>query len=82
VRNSFVNKRITVNSKKHLLRESNRHALVAYYSIGKHLARIWLNTTSSEANPANFAMQSIKRSDKSRLVKITFQSTTTMEENA
>jgi len=43
VRNSFMNKRVTVNSKELLLRESNGHASVAYNSIGKHLARISLN---------------------------------------
>jgi len=45
-----MNKRVTVNSKELILRESNRHASVAHNSIGKHLARIRLNTTSSEAN--------------------------------
>jgi len=50
VRNSFMNKRLTVNSKELLLRESNGHASVTYNSIGKHLARIRLNTISSEAN--------------------------------
>jgi len=33
-----------------LLRESKEHASVAYNSIGKHLARIRLNTTPSEGN--------------------------------
>ena len=45
-----MNKRVTVNSKEILVRESNGHASVAYNSNGKHLARIRLNTTSSEAN--------------------------------
>jgi hypothetical protein len=50
VRNSFMNKRVAVNSKERLMRESNGHASVAYNSTGKHLERIRLNTTSSEAN--------------------------------
>jgi len=45
-----MNKRVTVNSKELLLRESNGHVSVAYNSIGKHLARIRLNTNSSEPN--------------------------------
>jgi len=45
-----MNKRVTVNSKELLLRESDGHASVAYNSIGKHLARIRVNTTTSEAN--------------------------------
>jgi len=45
-----MNKQVTVNSKEFLLRKSNGHASVAYNSIGKQLARIRLNTTSSEAN--------------------------------
>jgi len=45
-----MNKRVTVNSKELLLRESNGHASVAYNSISKHLARIRLNTISSEAD--------------------------------
>jgi len=49
VRNSSMNKRVTVNSKELLLRESNGHASFAYNSIGKHLVRIKLKTTSSEA---------------------------------
>jgi hypothetical protein len=45
-----MNKRVTLNSKEFLLRKSNGHASVAYNQFGKHLARIRLNTTSSEAN--------------------------------
>jgi len=38
-----------VNSNDCLLRESSRHASVAYNSIGKHLELSKLKTTSSEA---------------------------------
>jgi len=48
--NSFMNKRVTINSNELLLRESNEHASVAYNSIGMLLARRRFNTTSSDAN--------------------------------
>jgi len=50
VRNSFMTKRVTVNSKELLLRESNGHVSVSCNSIGKHLARIRLNVSSLEAD--------------------------------
>jgi len=61
-----MNKRATVNSKELLLGESNEHAWVAYNSIGKHLARIRLNTTSSAANLPTLlykALNSLKKHD-------------------
>jgi len=61
-----MNKRVTVNSKELLLRESNGHASVAYNSIGKHLARIRPNTTSSEANQPTLlykALNALKKHD-------------------
>jgi len=60
-----MNKRVTVNSKELLFRESNEHASVAY-SIGKHLARTRLNTTSSEANLSTLlfkALNALKKHD-------------------
>jgi len=66
VRNNFMNKRVTVNSKELLLGESNGHASVAYNSIGKHLARIRLNTTSSEASLPTLlykALDALKKHD-------------------
>jgi len=50
----------------HVLHESNGHASVAYYTIGKHLARIRLNTTSSEANLPTLlykALNALKKHD-------------------
>jgi len=61
-----MNKRVTVNSKELLLRESNGHASDAYNSIGKHLARIRLNTASSEANLPTLlykALNALKKPD-------------------
>jgi len=59
VRNSFTNKRVTVNCNEFLLRESNGHASVAYSSIGKHVTRIILNTISSEANRSTLLYNAI-----------------------
>jgi hypothetical protein len=59
-------KRVTVNSKELLVRESNGHASVVYNSIGKHLVRIRLNTTSSEANLPTLlykALNAVKKHD-------------------
>jgi len=61
-----MNKRVRVNSKELLLRESNGHASVAYNSIGKHLARMRLSTTSSEANLPTLlckALNALKKHD-------------------
>jgi len=71
-----MNKRVTVNSNELLLHDSNGHASVTYNIIGKHLARIRLNTIQRPS------VQSIKLCEKARLgvVKITFESTATIEE--
>jgi len=64
--NNFMNKRVTVNSNDCLLRESNGHASVAYNNIGKHLARIRLSTTSSEASRPTLlysALNALKKLD-------------------
>jgi len=61
-----MKKRVTVNSKELLLRESNGHASVTYISIGKHLVRIRLNTTSSEATQPTLlykALNALKKHD-------------------
>jgi len=83
VRNSFMNKRVTVISKELLLRESNGHALVPYNSNGKHLARTRINTTSSEANLLTLLYKALNALKKARLgaIKITFENTTTIEEH-
>ena len=61
-----MNKRVTVNSKELLVCESNGHASVAYNSIGMHLARIRLNTTSSDAKLPTLlykALNALKKHD-------------------
>jgi hypothetical protein len=68
MRNSFMNKRVTVNSEELLLRESNGHASVACNSIGKHLVRIRLSTTSSEANVPTLLYKALNALEKHDLV--------------
>jgi len=85
VQNSFMNKRVTVNSKELLLHESNlMDTPQSQIGIGKNLARIRLNTTSSEANlPTLLYMALNALHEKARLgvIKITSESTTTIEEH-
>jgi hypothetical protein len=61
-----MNKRVTVNSKEILVRESIGQASVAYNSIVRHLARIRLDTTSSEAYLSTLlykALNALKKHD-------------------
>jgi len=81
VRNSFMNKRVTVNSNELLFRESNGHASIAYNSIGEHLARIRLNTTFSEANLPTLLYKALNALIKHDLALSTFESTTTIEKH-
>jgi len=62
------------------LRESNGHASVTNNSIGKHFGTNKTEHNFLRSYSADFAVQSIKRSEKERLgvVKITFGSTTSI----
>jgi len=57
----FMKRRVVVNYKECLSRDSIRQASVAYSSTGKHLARSKAKTVSSEAALLYFTVNGIER---------------------